>query len=405
MCFVCLLPGKNRKGCNMQNYLLTFVTTTAFILVGSGALLRKVNYNLGSENEVRAFRKLIIAFIMYLSVDILWALMVYQRIGKEFLPLHILTILDTALMGFIPYYCFLYVAEFLRVDIFRSGLPRVICQGILYGNLFLIATSFKTGLVYQVMWKTDRWFVVMGKYAVPVMIFVFSAFLGGALLHGVIGYITHKSPSMKKRSLMVVGFIMPMIVGMILYYRYEAALCFMPSIFISILMFFLSIQDQMIFTDNLTGLYNRKKLDILVEERKLEGRDYETIMVYGFDIDDFKHINDTYGHLEGDRILRLIGDAMRNLQYRYNATAIRMGGDEFVVFVKKTHVKNVAFQDVIRESINEAVRLNGIPYSICVSIGEACCDDNSLPISYYINKADEDMYAEKKEKKMKRQNR
>ena len=140
-------------------------------------------------------------------------------------------------------------------------------------------------------------------------------------------------------------------------------------------------------------------------ERKLEGRDYETIMVYGFDIDDFKAINDTYGHLEGDRILRLIGDAMRNLQYRYNATAIRMGGDEFVVFVKKTHVKNVAFQDVIRESINEAVRLNGIPYSICVSIGEACCDDNSLPISYYINKADEDMYAEKKEKKMKRQNR
>ena len=82
-----------------------------------------------------------------------------------------------------------------------------------------------------------------------------------------------------------------------------------------------------------------------------------------------------------------------------------MGGDEFVIFVKKTHVENVAFQDVIRESINEAVRLNGISYSICVSIGEACCDDNSLPISHYINKADEDMYVEKKEKKMKRQNR
>lgn len=84
--------------------------------------------------------------------------------------------------------------------------------------------------------------------------------------------------------------------------------------------------------DPMTGLFNRKKFrQDLSEALKLE----QMGAVIMFDLDDFKHINDTQGHLYGDRVLRSIAIALKK-KMKPNEIAYRLGGDEFLVVVQDT---------------------------------------------------------------------
>ena len=82
-------------------------------------------------------------------------------------------------------------------------------------------------------------------------------------------------------------------------------------------------------TDPLTGLYNRRGGEVMVAQRFGNGNPYIFLMM---DIDNFKAVNDIYGHHEGDEVLRYIADLLRQF-FRRDDVVIRIGGDEFVVFI------------------------------------------------------------------------
>lgn len=82
-------------------------------------------------------------------------------------------------------------------------------------------------------------------------------------------------------------------------------------------------------TDPLTGLYNRRGGEVMVTQRFGNGNPYIFLMM---DIDNFKAVNDIYGHHEGDEVLRYIADSLRQF-FRRDDVVIRIGGDEFVVFI------------------------------------------------------------------------
>lgn len=85
-------------------------------------------------------------------------------------------------------------------------------------------------------------------------------------------------------------------------------------------------------TDSLTGLYNREETERLINERQqLRYSDKVSAFVI-FDLDDFKGINDSYGHDMGDRALRFFADKLRST-FRTQDVIGRIGGDEFIVFV------------------------------------------------------------------------
>lgn len=87
-------------------------------------------------------------------------------------------------------------------------------------------------------------------------------------------------------------------------------------------------------TDSLTGLYNREETERLVNERqRLAGADKEKSSAFViFDLDDFKGINDSYGHDMGDRALRFFAEKLKST-FRTQDVVGRIGGDEFVVYV------------------------------------------------------------------------
>jgi diguanylate cyclase (GGDEF)-like protein len=89
-------------------------------------------------------------------------------------------------------------------------------------------------------------------------------------------------------------------------------------------------------TDELTGLLNRRalnaRLDLAFSGYSMDGR---TLSVILFDIDHFKRVNDSFGHLMGDKVIRKIADLAKK-QVRSNDLVMRYGGEEFLVFLPET---------------------------------------------------------------------
>jgi predicted signal transduction protein with EAL and GGDEF domain len=89
-------------------------------------------------------------------------------------------------------------------------------------------------------------------------------------------------------------------------------------------------------TDNLTGLANRLYFDQRLNvEKEYAERNNSVVNVLMFDLDDFKGFNDTYGHLAGDKLLKLFADIMRRCIRKYDIP-MRYGGEEFFLFIMKS---------------------------------------------------------------------
>jgi diguanylate cyclase (GGDEF)-like protein len=129
-------------------------------------------------------------------------------------------------------------------------------------------------------------------------------------------------------------------------------------------------------TDYLTGLYNRSYIETIANEwLKQAAEKNENIVCIAFDIDNFKLINDEYGHLFGDEVIKQVSKACSKL-FNKNELFGRYGGDEFVVILKGTSLeigKKKAEQ--IRKTLkNYLINKDGKSVSIAASIGIA---DNS----------------------------
>ncbi|MEC4676165.1 MAG: GGDEF domain-containing protein, partial [Nitrospirota bacterium] len=155
--------------------------------------------------------------------------------------------------------------------------------------------------------------------------------------------------------------------------------------------------------DHLTGMYNRHFFNEVIEREfarlKKNGEAVSFIMI---DMDHLKHINDTLGHLTGDKILAECAILIRN-SVRKSDLVFRFGGDEFLVLMMNTSCRKSA--RVIRRLREATVRWNddnaakfgcGISFSIGCSTSD---DANNLFAT--LNEADAKMYRNKKEKNKK----
>ncbi|NTV94682.1 MAG: diguanylate cyclase [Thiobacillus sp.] len=134
---------------------------------------------------------------------------------------------------------------------------------------------------------------------------------------------------------------------------------------------------QAVVTDPLTGLYNRRAMDGQMNEL-LGGRSVGPLSVLMLDIDHFKRINDTYGHLCGDRVLRRVAMILRRC-LRAEDSAFRYGGEEFMVLLPNTPLEGaVCVAEAIRDLI-EKLCADGMEYGpvhCTVSLGVASRHDH-----------------------------
>lgn len=146
-------------------------------------------------------------------------------------------------------------------------------------------------------------------------------------------------------------------------------------------------------TDYLTGLYNRRYFYEHVEEH----RGNQPVTLITFDLDDFKDINDRYGHAAGDAALGMTAKTLR--EAFPDGFVVRWGGDEFVVAlmgersIERTEATvRALLADLARESAAD-----GNAWAVTASAGIAATDDPALPIDTLIRKSDEALYRAKRD--------
>jgi diguanylate cyclase (GGDEF)-like protein/PAS domain S-box-containing protein len=156
--------------------------------------------------------------------------------------------------------------------------------------------------------------------------------------------------------------------------------------------------ERMATLDELTGLYNRRELNNRLQEEIRRAERYgQSFSIWMLDVDHFKRINDTYGHQEGDRVLRIIATHLKQM-LRDTDIAARFGGEEFTVILSHTnleHAKQMA-QRVRQAMADLEIHLDGGgSFSITASIGVAAYPEQGITVEELIRAADQALYTAK----------
>ena len=143
------------------------------------------------------------------------------------------------------------------------------------------------------------------------------------------------------------------------------------------------------YTDSLTGLYNRRYSDIFFSS--VVKKEIEPGCVAMMDIDNFKDINDTWGHLVGDEVLCSISNILKK-SLRKTDLVFRWGGEEFLLYLSNVDIeKSVKVLEKILKQIEDAyVIYGGETISVTVTIGGSMMDVNDVEAS--IKLCDERLY-------------
>lgn len=152
--------------------------------------------------------------------------------------------------------------------------------------------------------------------------------------------------------------------------------------------------EALVRQDPLTGLANRIQLADRVDHAlALRKRDKGMLAMLLIDLDQFKPVNDSYGHGVGDELLRAVGQRFKTL-VRETDTVARLGGDEFVILLENVPdpVAVVSVTQKLVDAASEPFHINGLELKIGASVGAAFYPQDGTTLDRLLEKADSSMY-------------
>ena len=189
-------------------------------------------------------------------------------------------------------------------------------------------------------------------------------------------------------------YIVPIFIGGVIQSLFYGISVVPTSIAVSIAGVLASLQNEMIYRDELTGLFNRSYMQYLL--KKYIKRPKLNITGIMIDLNGFKHINDEFGHAVGDEALlmtaRILKSAVNNA-----GSVIRYAGDEFIILLNTQDDALIEkYIARIRRLIDKFNKTEGKPYVLSVSIGSHKLDMKTESVDTFINIVDARMYEDKK---------
>lgn len=376
-------------------FIFVYVATYTFVALYCIVLLARLSSDIGRQLEVRFFRLVIIALLIYCITESIWAVgnFGYSSTINRFNIA--LTIVNSIMVNAMCYLWFCYIESYLRSPIVNN-LKLLALASIPFAIAVLLSLSS--------IW-TD-WVFLMNPdgtagrgplYIVIIIIaYVYAAI---ATVRSIVGAVRatdrHRRRELVTMSLFVIP---PAAVGVI-----DTLAPMMPIVapafFFSFLIVFTMLQESQISTDSLTGLNNRRRAEQHFDEVYEEATPDEPAILFVIDADGFKAINDTYGHMKGDEALCMIASALRHACSDVNALAARWGGDEFVVVSSASEIGAPdAFVAKIERCLDNVRQQQQAPYRISVSVGYAYYDGSDTSKQQVFEAADNMLYEMKARK-------
>lgn len=232
-----------------------------------------------------------------------------------------------------------------------------------------------------------------GRYQRGFAYIIFLIFAAFYILDSLYLYVKRVKKNGSLKLFPVHIFLIPVILGVVIQAFFVEIAITWTSIAISVAGIMTALKNEIIFTDCLTGLYNREYLEFL-HKRACNKKDCwaSGIMI---DLNGFKQINDNYGHAEGDLALCIVADLLLKSFSEYGVVT-RYAGDEFVIMLNTTDDQLI--QKIIKSAKKNFVtenEKNDKLYQLSASMGYAITNLSNETIDDFMNRIDEQMYQDK----------
>ena len=277
-------------------------------------------------------------------------------------------------------------AKFIMVhmNIPFSDIRRNIYRTIGFISIVLLVINIFYPLVFSV---SD------GRYQRGFAYITFLIFAAFYILDSLYLYVKRVKKNGSLKLFPVHIFLIPVILGVVIQTFFVEIAITWTSIAISVAGIMTALKNEIIFTDCLTGLYNREYLKFL-HKRACNKKDcwVSGIMI---DLNGFKQINDNYGHAEGDLALCIVADLLLKSFSEYGVVT-RYAGDEFVIMLNTTDDQLI--QKIIKSAKKNFVtenEKNDKLYQLSASMGYAITNLSNETIDDFMNRIDEQMYQDK----------
>ena len=383
----------------MNDFALYYIEANVICIIVFGILLIHNHFNIDRQEKQIKYDHVLAVFMFYFLTDCFWAAIQADLIPKTRLNVVLNVFLIYILMGGTVYYWLNYVMAYVQVPHRNRPINR-------FAVIFpFLASTLALILHYLIAPQTiiDEAHNTLPGYNVYIII-VPDVYMIATLIYTIRKAKSEENP-MEKRKYIFIG-VFPLIVmtgGLVetVFFPHLPIYCF--TCLILMLVFYIQAIEVRVSMDALTQLNNRGQLMRYISQKSnlhQEGRHTFVIMM---DIDDFKTINDTYGHAEGDRALVTVANSLKTVINRSGIPSFlgRYGGDEFILIVhldKKDHPDQLI--RVLREQIRQECADGGISYLLSVSGGYEQLRGGMDTIQKCIQRADEKLYQDKKYRKL-----
>jgi diguanylate cyclase (GGDEF)-like protein len=257
-------------------------------------------------------------------------------------------------------------------------------------NAFLVILNLWYGWFYYIdinnIYNRGPYFFISTLFS--VILIVFASIL----------ILKYRNNIGRKYYLSLALFAIPPLIGIGLQILFYGISIVLNSIVLSLLIAFLYIQNKNMSTDHLTGLYNRKIFESYLKEKINTASRNSTFSAIMLDVNNFKTINDTFGHEMGDQALEVAGKLLKS-SIRANDFLARYGGDEFFLILDISNEKELkATINRINRKISEFNSRGLYPFELYFSMGYAIYDYKSkMGLKKFLSYIDKLMYEDKEE--------
>ena len=273
----------------------------------------------------------------------------------------------------------------LHIDRKTKGLHMILFWVLSVVEMVLLIVNLFEPIVFEI---DENNVYHRGDYYI---LFVVLGFV--LVFYGYTYYMIAKLRNPSLRYFPVMEFLAPVIVGNIVQMKIYGISLLPISFAVAFAAITIALQNECIYIDKLTGVYNRYELDKILKRRHY--RRNEKLIAMMLDLNDFKSINDTYSHEEGDQALITFAKALMEA-IGSEGLVIRFAGDEFIILIPVLKPVTIDdYKDRIHRKLDEYNESSGKPYKLSAAIGGRIFDPHTEKTSGIVNEIDSMMYKDK----------
>ena len=382
----------------MSRYFVYYTEASVVCFILFAIMLVRDYFNVDRQEKQIKYDHALIAFMLYFVCDALWAGIIAGVFPKTRFTVLTVNFANYVLMAAITYMWLRYVMAAEQVPNRDSRRTHVVVR-----LPFYIAT---VAMIATYLWRPDLLLsetLELGPAYNVFQIAVPCIYIAAVVAYTMRQAIREENPVERRKHLFIGFFPLMVVAGGLIQMTLlpdTPVFCFCCAILM--ITFYITALETRISIDPLTGLNNRGQLLRYTLQKTNIRREGRLTFVIMLDINDFKVINDTYGHAEGDKALRIVADSLRSVMRVHGMPMFlaRYGGDEFILIAHPTEAGEVdTLIAELRAQIVATCRSSGLPYTISTGAGYSQLGGDGDSYQACQERADENLYLDKARQK------